>query len=266
MGEMNGVSTDRKWDESNYVKAYQLASEGMSADEIRRTFKVSTMTWRYWLKTKPALAEAIRSARNKGKSGVETFHEYVYEKLPDNLKAIWDEIERCETDKTAVGRVEALLAGAGKRARQHLFLHALVSRNFNASKACKAVNISKSTFDGWVLHDPEFAELIDQIHWHKGNFFEGQLIKLVEMGDTAAVLAVNRTYNADRGYGNKVKVEHSGEVHHEIGVSIDDLPLSLEDKKKILKAIRDNKSAELPEHVEDAEYTIKQKEKPNAKV
>lgn len=251
-----------KWDDRNYVKAYELAKDGNSNRDIQKVLGCSGPTFQMWLKSKPALGEALEMARSYNSSkAIETFHDYVYEQLPPNLKQLLDEICAFEEEPNAILRVEKLLTAAGKRARQHLFLHSLVASNFNVSKACSRVNIDRTTFEHWVMREPEFAELMDEMTWHKKNFFEGSLVGLVARGDSSATIFANRTFNRDRGYNEKVTVEVEGQVNHiHAVISVDSLGLPIEVRKTILNAIRQQRE-EVPllEHededeVEDEEW------------
>lgn len=238
-----------KWKDEYYVTAFRLARQGMPNTEIARAVGVKERTFMGWVKDKPALKQSLHEARNN-EGGTLTFQEYVYKQLPGHLREVWDQLQLVEDAPNAVDRIEALLQNQGQKARQHLFVHALVSSNFNLSEACRMVNVSKKTFDRWCLGDPEFTELIDQIQWHKGNFFEGKFIQLVESGSEAAVIHAAKTFNSDRGYGAKVKVTHEGTVRHdhEHTVNLEELDLDLETLLKIRDAQRSRTA--IAEHVE----------------
>ena len=149
--------------------------------------------------------------------------------------------------------MERLLDNAGKRARQHLFLYALTASNFNASEACRKVNISRKTFENWVTTEPEFGQLIDEMHWHKKNFFESALVGLIRSGDSSATIFANRTLNRDRGYNEKFELEVKGQVNHAHAhiVQIDDLNLPIKVRRLILEAMRDEDNI-IPIEVEHA--------------
>ena len=231
-----------RWKETNYVKAYRLAKSGLSDAKIGKALGVAASTFQVWCAKRSALKKAVQDGRGVGEGSPETFIEYVYERLPVHLKDLLKEIQACAKEKNGIVRIEALLAKAGKRARQHLFLHALVSSNFCISIACSKILIPRATFQNWVDDDYEFAELMDEIHWHKKNFFEGALFGLVKAGDSPATIFANRTFNRDRGYNEKFEVEHTGEVNHKHSVSVDDLDLPLETRKLLLKAVREKKN------------------------
>lgn len=231
-----------KWKDEYYVTAYELARSGMSENKMSKNLGVSTVTLRSWKKKNEALRDAIDRGRNsQGKMTTQKWFDYVYQKLPANLMKIWDEIQDLESQPNGIQKIESLLETNGKRARQHIFLHALVTANFNVSRACSICNIPRRTFENWVTNEPDFSELMNEINVHKKNFFEASLVGLVARGDSAATIFVNRTYNRDRGYNEKVDVNVIGKIEHEhvhAHISIDELELGLEVRTEILKAIR----------------------------
>jgi len=245
-------STNRitKWRNIFFVRAYQLAREGMSDRDIASAIGVKADTFGAWVKRKPTLRKALAEGRlmrvgsAKGTRNPGTFADYVYGKLPPKLQRLWEELEMCSKGKNSLQQVEFILRDHGKRVRQQLFIHALVSQNFNVTRACASVNISRTTFDKWVHTEPEFAELLQQMEIHKRDFYESALVSLVKRGEPSAVLFVNRTINRDRGYNDKstVDVNVSGTLHHEHAViSVDDLALPLEVRLTIMQALRDKR-------------------------
>jgi hypothetical protein len=128
----------------------------------------------------------------------------------------------------------------GIRGRQHLFLYSLIHSNFNVSASCRRLNIDRKTFTRWVTTDPGFAELLDEVHWHKKNYFEQAFIGLVQRGDTPAILHAARTQLRDRGYGDRLDVSHSGTIQHDHDhrIALEDLDLPLNVRRVILDAVR----------------------------
>lgn len=232
------------WRKEWYVDVYRLASAGLSNRMISEHLGISTMTLLRKKKKDPALRKALTDGRSGDKAKNTTFKDYVHERLPKHLRGTWELIERCETEPHIVKRVEGLLADCGRRGRQHLFFNALVNYNFSITKACKAVNINRQTFDRWVLTDPGFADIMDEIHAAKKDFFEEQLVGLAMQGNAAAIIFGCKTVAADRGYENKKKVshEHSGQVtHSHMAIPIEQILPDLEDRKKALERFRELK-------------------------
>jgi hypothetical protein len=134
--------------------------------------------------------------------------------------------------------IEELLDGHGIRAKQHLFIYALTQSMFNVSASMRKLGIARNTYEAWKTSDPEFAELVREIHWHKENFFESALIGRVASGDTAAIIHVAKTKLRDRGYNEKIEIEHTGSINHEHTINVIDLDLPLDVRRTILEAVR----------------------------
>jgi transcription initiation factor IIE alpha subunit len=258
-----------KWKDDFYVDAYNHAKAGMGDMKIAEALGMSYKTFRKWLKRKPALKNALIKARKMEKrSGVKEYKDYVYDRLPRELKNLWDRLVETETLKNPIEYVESLFEGKGKRTRQMLFLNALVHCNFNPSDAMKMVGITKPTLDRWVTAEPQFAELLAEVNYHKKNFFEGALVQAAKAGEWGAILHGNKVYNADRGHNTKTIMEHQGKVQHEHSVS--DLGLETKELRTILDAIRKRNLATVPyqddrgEEIEDAEFTVRKKKKKGA--
>lgn len=235
-----------KFKDTMYVTVYALAREGMPDEQIGLTLGVAGQTFRNWCARRPALRDALKRGRAiaSGSDGGKEFREYVYDHLPENLQKLWDEINACEKLRNGVDRVRSLLERGGVHARQHLFLYALTQYGFNVSRAVQKVAISRKTYEDWVAHDPGFAELVDEIHWHKQNFFENAFLDLVSWRNPAAVIHGVKTQCRERGYNEKIEVEHSGSVELRNTVNLTDLDLDLETRKKILDALKRKNAAD----------------------
>lgn len=267
---------DGKWNSRISKKAYELLRLGYKQREVAAELNVPTSRWNSWLRTKPGFRAAVDKGKEealtrpgrpkplasnydrfmplaeKNREGIEhreakhvvTFTEYVYRRLPAHLRPAWDEIMRCETDPSLERRVEVLLDGLGRRARQHLFVYALSYYRFSKSMACRAVNLSHDELCRWLREDPDFASIVnDELHLARKDFCEHGLMKKIEEGDTSAIIFANRTLNADRGYmppPRDINVNHQGGVAHlHLPVEIRDLPLA--GKKALLDEVRKRK-------------------------
>jgi hypothetical protein len=228
-----------EWKDTNYVKAYELAKSGLSERQVARSLGVSLSGFQVWKRNKPALQDALKRAKAGGGEKVVSFREYVFKHLPPHLQELWNKINACDGLDNAFLRVEALLSDAGKNARQHIFLYALTASNFNLSEACRKSNVNKKTYENWIRYDPDFADLVQEIHWHKKNFFENKLIELADEGDVHATVFANRTFNADLGYGDKMKHEVSGQINVSVNVvPVQELDLDIETRREVLAALR----------------------------
>lgn len=238
---------DAEWNREMIFRAYEMARSGATLNKICNTIGISRQTVRTWRirgerKTFFAAIDYARKMRDSSSTG--KFLNYVYKQLPGELQALWEEIVNIHEDQTVTkkfDKIEALLRKKGKRARQHLFIHSWVMSNFNASEACRKVNISRATFQNW-MEEANFRDLIDEVHFHKKNFVEGGLMSLIEQGDTSATIFANRTLNRDRGYNEKVEVEHT----HQHSIATFNVEQVLDRvnaaaKREILQAIRDIK-------------------------
>ncbi len=227
------------WNDRFIIDAYELAREGRSDEDIRKVFGISNPTFWNWKKRRPLLKEALeRGRRISGGDRYtgETLRSYVFGRLPDDLKKTWNEINRLDRARSGTEAVEAILAERGKRARQHLLLYAILTSSFSISASLRKVNINRATFDRWIREDREFARLVTEVNEIKADFFESHLVRLVKSGDTAATIFANRTFNRERGYGEKIDVNMSGRVDHRIDIS--DLDLPIKTRREILAAVR----------------------------
>jgi len=231
------------WKDSYYVRIYQLAREGAKDAQIARALGVTPATFVVWKKKKPAINKALYEARGKGPTH-EQFGDYVYKRLSPALKEVWDKVVLLDRQPNGIQRIEAMLAENGTRVRQHLFVHALIHANFNMSEACRRVNVTKATFSSWVRDDPEFAALTDEIFWHRQNYCEGALFKLIRRGIPSAILFANETLNAQRGYARKTNLQVAGTVQHNhlhAPVNLDALDIPVELQERLLEAMRTKK-------------------------
>lgn len=82
------------------------------------------------------------------------------------------------------------------------------------SVTCKASGISRYTFYEWLKKDPDFKSAIENSNAkeHKKDFIENALVKLINSGETSAVIFAAKTLLKDRGYIEKTEIEHSGEI------------------------------------------------------
>lgn len=245
--------TPSVWKEKFWLDIVELARSGLTNRSISKTLGVSNESLRIWLRDKPDLDVMVRRIREDKRTNESSFQNYVYKRLPKNLKKLWDEINSWEKSENTAEKMEAIFKENGKFVRQQLYIHALICGNFNPSKACQKTNTCKKTVDSWIENDPEFGELLQEIQWHKGNFFEEALVKLVNKGDASAIIFTNKTFNKDRGYSEKINVDVSGEISHTTDVQ--DLELPLEVRKVLLEAIRAKKGLDKSSKVIPIEAT-----------
>ena len=216
------------------------------SSKVAAALEISNQVLHKRLAAHPELQEAKALAEERrGKQ--DTFIGYVYQQLSPKSKALWDQLSFWNDSEHAYEKIEAILKGQTRELRQELWIHALCTSNFNLSTACRLVGVTRAVLEDWSK-DLAFRQMIEEIQWHKKNFFEHALMDLVDQRHPGAVLFVNRTVNADRGYGEKLEVEHSGSVG--TGFSLEDLDLPLNTRLEILAAIRKRKEQEAEAPIE----------------
>ncbi len=234
---------ESKWKDEYIIESYNAAKSGMTENQISKVIGISVHTLRSWEKKKKRFKMALDRGRkeHKGKNGQSlTFKDYVFGRLSYKNRILWKKLNQIDKNKKkkkdVVERIEVLLEKRGKLARQSMFMYAWISANFSISMALRKVNISRSTFELWKS-DPPFMELFKEMEWHKKNFFEEYLVMLVKGGNPAATIFANKTFNRDRGYGDKLEVDMNlkGELDHNI-VSVDTLDLTLEQRIALRKS------------------------------
>ena len=237
-----------KYKDSFIIDVYILAKSGMTENQIAKALGISFDTLVSWERKKKPFKEALDRGRKEQrgkKDSTLTFKDYVFGRLSYKNRKLWNKIRKLEKNKgkrdDVPEQIEILLEKRGKYARQSIFLYAWVSSNFSVSMALRKVSISRSTFELWKK-DTEFHELFLEMNWHKKNFFEEYLCMLVKGGNPAATIFANKTYNKDRGYGEKLDVDMTldGELDPNI-VRVDTLDLSLKERKVILRSLRKKK-------------------------
>lgn len=242
------------WDDKFYIECYEHARSGMTRAEMPIALGVPEAVFRTWYKNRPALRDAIARGRTKpvngpravtGQTTGDTFFEYVYRSLPEHLREIWNEMSKFwNEDEDTPERIEKCLAGCDTRARQHLYINALVYSNFNGSEASRKVNVPPTTVQRW-MKDRNFKEVLDHVTTMKKDQGESLLWRKAQSGDTAAIIFINRTLNGDRGYNPKVNIRIEGEVAHIHDVlQLDDL--SVDEKRMLLEAARSKRLKALP--------------------
>ena len=76
--------------------------------------------------------------------------------------------------------------------------------------ACRQVGISRETHYKWVKEDPKYAKDVNDTKFDVKDFGEHLLLKQMKEGNGALIWNFNKTRNRDRGYGEKVELEHTG--------------------------------------------------------
>lgn len=232
---------ERKWKDEFYVRAYELAKQGMKDKQIADSFDVSISSFMYWVENRPALKEALARGRKSG-GGVADFKKFVVGRLDPEMREMF---ERMESDDPAIN-VEALedARARGMRERQYMFFHAFIACNFVMTDAARKCGVEWDTVEVWSTRDRKFRKMMASLHQAKKDFFESALMDLVKARDPATVRFVNQSVNRDRGYGKSVEVNVTGALQVTNTISADDL--TYEQKKELLQRLRERKREEAP--------------------
>lgn len=226
----------KKFQNTNYVDIFLYARDGMSTNAIARAIGVSQPAFLEWLERDPAVQDAFD--RGRAHSQKETYPEVVFNHLPPDLQELWLQIEALGEENSGITMVDNLLTLKGTQARQRLFLYSLAHGGFNFSQSLRKLAIGRKTYEQWCASDPDFLEMVHELEWHKDNFIENALMWRIAAGDTPAIIHASKTKLRNRGYGEKIQVEHTGQIEHKHSIDVMALDLPLETRKSILAAVR----------------------------
>jgi hypothetical protein len=239
--------------EDYYISSYELALQGLTDTQIAESLGVNWKRFRIWLRQKPALKKGIARARAtaapqsrkcEARGVGERYIDYVYRRLPPDLQKLWEQLEDLtggpdgleKAPKDAEARIERLFSReGGMRARQRLWIHALVASTFNANEACRKVGVSYSTVKKWTK-DPVFNELVANIRTFEENFLRGAIFRRVDAGDGPVIMFAARHL---LGWNAKQVVEHTGGIFQATVDVTDELikRLPLEARKALIKQL-----------------------------
>lgn len=239
------------WKESHIFFIYECSRKGMAGTEIAKTLEVSYATFNKWLERYPLARMAVKKGKQAKKDKGATFRQYMMNQMTEDQREVWNMIEAANIDKTGFALLDEIVSDQGERSMQTFYLQALVSSNFNSTRACAMLGISFKKLEEWQ-NDPTFADMISEIEVHKKNFFEDAFIDLASEGNPGAIIHANKTLNADRGYSEKRTITHEGTIEHQHNhmlIDVTRLKLSVDCRKELLKAIREQKAEQ--GHIED---------------
>jgi len=232
----------KKWNDKFVIRGYELAKQGLRKTEIASALGVQPITIDIWMQRKTAFRYAMRKGRKLYKrkitNGDSTFISYINKRLSKELKPLWKKLRALDKAKSGPERIEALLADKGIRTRQTLYIHALICSNFKTTVAMRQCNLSFGMLNDWKENDPYFPQLIDELTFHRGNFYEDALADLVSVHDPQIVRHVNETFNAERGYRKQIQMNVDTTEKHEHVVRVEDLDFTLEEQKELLRKAR----------------------------
>lgn len=238
------MARKKKWRHENYIRIYELCRDGLKLQQVAHALGVELSTLKDWRMSDEAVDYAIERGQSMARKGTSTtFVDQVLERLPPDLRDVWAQLSAVNEESNPEKRADMITEGQGKRARQTLYVHALVHCGFRNLEACRFVGISPHTVVKWKQGDPEFLQLMDSIHEMKKDFCEGALMGLVAGGDSPAILFTNKTLNRDRGYDPKITISHEGSVRHQVDLSQLNLPVKV--LEMIQEAVKGKKEEQL---------------------
>ncbi len=214
------------------ISFYDAYLRERNLTSVARSLGISPTTINKKVLRHPVLGKVMELADEFRKAN--SMKDYVLDNLSPSARKTWEDLELVRNDWEAV---DALFRGKPRKLRQELFVHSLLGNGFNVSRAMKDVGVDKAMLSSW-RQDLDFLELMEEAHFHKKNFFENKFLGLVAESHPQAVIHANKTINADRGYGDKLSIAHSGDSGATAQLRIEDLPLDTETKMKVLEAIR----------------------------
>lgn len=97
------------------------------------------------------------------------------------------------------------------RGKKALMIDALQSQLGAVTIACKQVGISRQTHYKWLKTDENYKYFFEEIEFVSKDFGENALKKLIKEGNPSAIIFFNKTKNKDRGYCEKLELEHMGD-------------------------------------------------------
>ena len=200
------------WSDTFYITAFELAREGHSNSTIADSLGVSHVTFSNWLEKMPALVHAVERGRAGSQGNADAgFKEFFYEQLPSELRPLWEQIQGFAKNGKE-DEIGGLLSLKSKEIRQRILLHSLVCTQFNVNRALRLASVPMRTYRDWIAKDADFRERMDELEQHLKFFYQNAFNELVAAGNPMAIVHAAKTKLRDWGYGDALKVEHSGET------------------------------------------------------
>lgn len=224
-----------EWDDEFYVRCYQLAKTGSTNGQIASILGYSMESFRKVREERPALDKALKEAREK--KGIGNF---IYGKLSKEAQACWRRVMSAEKEVNSVRKIEKLFGVYGEGIKKELFLHCLAATYFNPTKACRKLGMPLREYKTWVENDFEFAQLMLEMQEHRSDFYDEAFNDLIVKREPSVVLHAQKTFNGNKGFSDKLKVEHTGEVKSTQVLELSEQLLgllSLGAKREVMKAL-----------------------------
>jgi hypothetical protein len=92
------------------------------------------------------------------------------------------------------------------------FLLAFEAKAGNVKVACQAMGLSRAMYYKWRHTDPAFAEAVDDVLEGLKDFAESKLMVNIQQGKEASIFFFLKCKAKDRGYIERVDVNHNGKL------------------------------------------------------
>jgi hypothetical protein len=217
------------------IQFYDAYLREKNLAQVASTFGVTPWNLQKIIERHEELKLAVAMADENRKKGI--LANYVLANLSPKARAVWDKIMKLNSYE----EVDAVFKGHPVKLRQQLFCTAILFTGHDNSKALRMVGIDYNHLTKWK-QDAEFLQMLEEVQWHKKQFFQKALIGLVAEGHPGAIVFVNRTVNADMGYSERLDLNVQGQAGNDVRWELDQLNLEPAVLKKVLEAVeRKNK-------------------------
>jgi len=98
------------------------------------------------------------------------------------------------------------------KGKKKQFLEELTKSQGIISTATDKTGIHRQTYYIWINKDKKFKEAVQNIQNKLDDFYEAQFIKLTNEKNDKIILHAAKTRLKKRGYGDKLELQHSGEI------------------------------------------------------
>lgn len=96
--------------------------------------------------------------------------------------------------------------------RKSNFLEVYKNNMCIVATSCLKAGISRQTFYEWRREDSDFASKCEEIEELQKDMAEASILKQIKEGNTTMTIFYAKTKMRDRGYGEKVELDHHTEV------------------------------------------------------
>lgn len=246
MEEISKVSREFRKKNGNFnvdlafvLQFYDCYSRERNLAVVASAFGVTQWNLGKIIERHSELQLAMTMADENRKKGV--LANYILANLSPQARAIWEKITKLST----YAEVDACFKNKPLQLRQQLFCTAVLYTGHDYAKALRMVGVPYGDFMKWRT-DPEFSQMLEELQWHKKQFFHKSLMGLVAEGHPGAVIFVNRTVNADMGYSERLDLNIQGQTHAG-DYPLDQLGLPASVLKQVLEAMEKKKAADAKE-------------------